>query len=233
MTVNNIRSPMLGQAVTGLIPPNMGEAQIRDVSAGVKAVVPSVANLAKFLLHLPSNVAEMLPSIPIVTAVLWPIVWTALALVCLPAAAVLLLLIWPVHWVLATIGSFFGIFAAIAIALTTEPVPNILLVPFFIGVWLVCLFVMLPTFCKRYTLTNRRLMVRRGLQPRVYREIPLTEIDEVREVPGTFDPFYLSANLDILSKGNLAFCLTAVPEPESFRLAILTAVQAWGKKIVV
>src|SRR2546421_718630 len=41
-----------------------------------------------------------------------------------------------------------------------------------------------PYVCKRYTLTNKRLMIRKGWKPVPVQEVPLAEIDDVRIGPG-------------------------------------------------
>jgi hypothetical protein len=84
-----------------------------------------------------------------------------------------------------------------------------------------------PFFCKRYTLTNRRLMIQRGIKPHPIAEVPLADIDDVRIAEGSYDPFYLSGDLEVLSKGQLRLKLPGVPEPESFRHAVVNAVKAW------
>jgi hypothetical protein len=85
-----------------------------------------------------------------------------------------------------------------------------------------------PFLCQRYTLTNRRLMVRRGWKPVPVQEIPLADIDDVRLIADTYDPFYRSGDLQVLSGGKEVLKLAGVPEPESFRQAIINAVRAWG-----
>jgi hypothetical protein len=85
----------------------------------------------------------------------------------------------------------------------------------------------LPFVCRRYTLTNRRLMVRRGLKPAPVHEIPLPEIDDVRVVPDSLNAFYRAGDLEVFSKGQAPLRLPGVPEPESFRHSILNAVKAW------
>jgi hypothetical protein len=233
------------QVVAGLMPPQLGEAPIREVRPGVKspgggfvvfavsavaAVVAIAAALfgllylagvsgglaplvivaavlllvvaahlllvagiavsdltagpGKTLLRLPSAVAGKLPSVPVVTAVLWPIVWTALALICL-----------PLSWFLLLPGFVKKIF---------------------------------PFICRRYTLTNRRLMIQRGLKPHPIQEIALADIDDVRLEAATFDEFFNTADLDVVSRGQTALKLHAVPEPENFRRSILNAVHAWA-----
>jgi hypothetical protein len=85
-----------------------------------------------------------------------------------------------------------------------------------------------PLVCRRYTLTNRRLMVQRGLKPTPVQEVKLAEIDDVRFDPASHDPFYHTGTLEVISGGKVVLTLPAVPEPEGFRHAILNAVLAWA-----
>jgi hypothetical protein len=90
-----------------------------------------------------------------------------------------------------------------------------------------------PFICKRYTLTNRRLMVRRGLaRPRPIQEVALADIDDVRVDPASRDDFYHAGTLEVLSQGKTVLRMPGVPQPEAFRHAILNAARAWvpGKK---
>jgi hypothetical protein len=87
----------------------------------------------------------------------------------------------------------------------------------------------LPFIAKRYTLTNRRVMIRRGLQPKPTHAVALTDIDDVRIAEGSFNSFYRTATLEVISKGQVALQLRAVKDPESFRRAILGAKVAWAK----
>jgi uncharacterized membrane protein YdbT with pleckstrin-like domain len=88
----------------------------------------------------------------------------------------------------------------------------------------------LPFLAKRYTLTNRRLMIQRGLKPKPSHEVALSEIDDARIVESTIDTFYRSATLQALSGGKVALQLPGVPDPESFRHAILDARAAWAPR---
>jgi hypothetical protein len=85
-----------------------------------------------------------------------------------------------------------------------------------------------PMICQRYTLTNRRLMIRRGWKPAPVQEIALTDIDDVQLVADSYDAFYRSGDLEVTSAGKVVLKLAGVPEPESFRQAIINAVKAWG-----
>jgi uncharacterized membrane protein YdbT with pleckstrin-like domain len=86
----------------------------------------------------------------------------------------------------------------------------------------------LPFIARRYTLTNRRLMIQRGLKPKPSHEVALSEIDDAQIVESTIDTFYRSATLNILSGGKVALQLPGVPDPESFRHAVLDARTAWA-----
>src|SRR5262249_27393715 len=88
----------------------------------------------------------------------------------------------------------------------------------------------MPGTAKRYTLTNRRLMVRTGWKEKPAHEIALADIDDVRLEEGSYSHFYRSGTLQIISKGQVALRLRGVPEPESFRRAILNARIAWAPK---
>ncbi len=144
-------------AVTGLTPPQRGEALIRETWPGVEDV-PGAAGLAHGLMR---------------TIVLAPVGWLILA---------------P------------------------------------------CYFKkILPFVAKRYTLTNKRVMIRRGLKPTPSHEVALPDIDDVRIADGSVSPFYRTATLEVMSKGQVALTLRAVKDPETFRRAILNATAAWGK----
>ena len=86
----------------------------------------------------------------------------------------------------------------------------------------------MPFLCKRYTLTNRSLMVRRGWKPACVHMIALQNIDDVRVAPDSYNAFYRCGDLEVVSKGHAVMKLAGVPEAESFRRAILNAVKAWG-----
>ena len=85
----------------------------------------------------------------------------------------------------------------------------------------------LPGMACRYTLTNRRLMIQRGWKRKPSQEIALAQIDDVRLNPDSYDPFYRTADLEILSQGQVVMTLPAVPNAESFRHAIVNAYKAW------
>ena len=85
----------------------------------------------------------------------------------------------------------------------------------------------LPFVATRYTLTNRRVMIRRGLLPVAAHEVALAQIDQVNLMADSNSDFYRSATLEIISGGKVLLALKGVPEPEGFRHAIWNAVKAW------
>jgi hypothetical protein len=86
---------------------------------------------------------------------------------------------------------------------------------------------LLPFVARRYTLTNRRLMVRHGLKGKPGQQVKLADIDEVRVKTDANSDFFRAADLEIISNGQVALTLRGVPEPEGFRQAILNACNAW------
>jgi hypothetical protein len=86
-----------------------------------------------------------------------------------------------------------------------------------------------PGLAQRYTLTNRRIMIQRGLKPAPIQEVKLTEFEAVRVVPGTEQPFYHSANLEIISGGKPVMTLHGVAEYENFITNIEDAYKAWAR----
>jgi hypothetical protein len=88
----------------------------------------------------------------------------------------------------------------------------------------------LPFLAKRYTLTNRRLMIRRGLKPKPSHEVNLAEIDDVRIHKDSHSEFFMAGTLEVISKGQVVLTFPGVPGPENFRHAILNACKAWAPR---
>jgi hypothetical protein len=86
---------------------------------------------------------------------------------------------------------------------------------------------LLPFFMCRYTLTNRRVMIRRGWNGKAAHEVPLNQIDDVRLVTDTNTAFFGAGNLEIISDGQVVMTMRGVPEADGFRIAILNARNAW------
>jgi hypothetical protein len=148
--------PRPTQAVTGVMPPQLGEARIREAFPSILGISRGAAGLGKVLIKS--------------------------------------VLLAPLGW------------------LVQAPLFALSLAPF---------------LCKRYTLTNQRLMIQRGLKPSPKQQIALADIEDVRPVAGSYDEFYRAGDLEVISKGAVALKLEGVPEPEGFRRAVLNAVAAW------
>ncbi|MFO0809766.1 MAG: PH domain-containing protein [Gemmataceae bacterium] len=150
------------QAVTGVTPPQIGEAIIRDVWPSISAT-PAAGNFARFCYK---------------TIVLAPIAWLALA---------------PLYFKkLLGVGPLAGL-------------------------------------AERYRLTNRRLMVCKGLMPVPEKEIALNRIKDVKLITDDNSEFFVSGTLEVIDTDDkTAMTLAGVPEPESVRQSILQAVFAWA-----
>lgn len=85
-----------------------------------------------------------------------------------------------------------------------------------------------PFFMRRYTLTNRRLMLRKGWKGVPVQEVPLADIDEVRLTRDDNTDFFRAATLEVVKNGSVALTLPGVPDPEAFRQTILQTRNAWA-----
>jgi uncharacterized membrane protein YdbT with pleckstrin-like domain len=85
----------------------------------------------------------------------------------------------------------------------------------------------LPFLARRYALTNRRLMIQRGLKFKTSAEVSLADIDAIRIDANSINSFFRAADLEVVSKGKVVLRLPGVPDPESFRWAVLNACVAW------
>jgi hypothetical protein len=110
---------------------------------------------------------------------------------------------------------------ALSDTIILRPLAWLLLLPLFVKN-------ILPFLSERYRLTNRRLMIVRFGARQPHQEIPLADIEMVRIEPGSFNTYFRAATLEVIAKGQVAMHLRGVPEPESFRLAILHACRAWA-----
>jgi hypothetical protein len=145
----------VAQVVTGVMPPELGEARIREAWPSV-ASQPGIASIGRALTG---------------TIVLAPLAWLLMSLV------------------------YFG--------------------------------KLMPIVGQRYTLTNRRVMIRKGWSAFPQKEVALADIDEVRLVTDANSNFFRAGNLEIVSKGQVVLTLAGVPEPEGFRHAIINSRNAW------
>jgi hypothetical protein len=72
-------------------------------------------------------------------------------------------------------------------------------------------------------------MIQRGLKPCPVQEIKLEDIEDVKLLDLDDDcKFFRSGHLQIWSQGKPIFTMYGVPQPESFRLAIIHAIHAWA-----
>lgn len=85
----------------------------------------------------------------------------------------------------------------------------------------------LPFLARRYSLTNRRLMIRAGWAGKSVQEVLLEKIDEVRVHTDANSNFFRSATVEIVSGGKTVLSLPGTPDPDPFRMAILSACNAW------
>src|SRR5262249_53828832 len=113
-----------------------------------------------------------------------------------------------------------GLGRALTRTIALAPLAWLLMAPFYF-------LKVLPFLARRYTLTNRRLMVRRGLKGKPSQEVALADIDEVRLQTDSNSTFFRAGTLEVLSKGKVILTLPGVPEPDSFRHAIINAYKAW------
>jgi hypothetical protein len=144
------------QAVTGVTPPSVGEAVIRETWPSV-ASAPGLASLGRLLTG---------------TIILAPLAW-------------------------------------------------LLMAPIYFGK-------LLPFIACRYTLTNRRLMIRRGWRKKPTHQIELADIDDVRVVKDANSDFFRAATIELYSQSRVALKLPGTPEPEAFANAVINACRAWA-----
>jgi hypothetical protein len=113
-----------------------------------------------------------------------------------------------------------GLGQALTRTIILAPVAWVLMSAFYFGK-------LLPFFATRYTLTNRRVMIRRGWHGTPSHEVPLANIDDVRVVNDKHSDFFRAGNLEILTGDKVVLTMPGTPEAEAFRIAILNARNAW------
>lgn len=81
----------------------------------------------------------------------------------------------------------------------------------------------------RYRLTNRRLMICKGMRPEPTQEVALDQIHDVTITKDSNSEFFEAGNLEVKdAAGRTLMALPGVREPESARFHILQAAQSWG-----
>src|SRR5437660_1316680 len=71
---------------------------------------------------------------------------------------------------------------------------------------------LLPFLARRYTVTNRRVLIRRGLQGKPGQEVALADIDEVRVKTDANSDFFRAANIELIDKGQVVLTLHGVSD---------------------
>ncbi|MGF1578385.1 MAG: PH domain-containing protein [Gemmataceae bacterium] len=85
-----------------------------------------------------------------------------------------------------------------------------------------------PWFMRRYTLTNKRVRIRKGWAGTSSEndEVLLESIDDIVVKTDPNSDYWRTATLEIISNGMVKLSLPGTPEPESFKHAILNACHA-------
>ncbi|MBM3992541.1 MAG: PH domain-containing protein [Planctomycetes bacterium] len=86
----------------------------------------------------------------------------------------------------------------------------------------------LPIIGVRYRLTDKCVAILSGWGVNVSEKVDLKDIDDVVLNKDSIDNFFRSADLEIIQGGKVLMTLTAVPDAEAFRHAILDARNAWA-----
>ena len=85
-----------------------------------------------------------------------------------------------------------------------------------------------PWTCRRYRLTNRRVVVEKGVQGKADKEVALDNFDEIEVVVRPGQEWYRCGDL-VFSKNKVeTFRLAGVPSPESFRHTCLKAQRGYA-----
>jgi hypothetical protein len=155
------------QAITGVAPPTVTEAMIRDIWPSV-AANNAAGNFARACYR---------------SIIFAPIGWLALA---------------PLYF------------------------KKLLAVPFPFGPGI-------SSMAVRYRLTNRRLMICKGMRPETTQEVALDQIHDVILKKDGNSEFFETGTLEIRDAvGRAVMTLPGVREPDSARFHILQAAQSWG-----
>jgi hypothetical protein len=138
--------------------------------------------------------------------------------------------VWPVELGEAHITQAFPSISATAIGRLLGTVYGL---PFPIGFFIHLATLPLPilvavgmyvfTRFRRYQLTSLRVLIRQGIRGYDGPMIQLEELDEVRPVVRPGQAFYRAADLELISRGQVALTLAGVPNAETFRHNILAA----------
>jgi hypothetical protein len=86
----------------------------------------------------------------------------------------------------------------------------------------------LPWSCRRYRLTNRRVVVEKGLHAKVDKEVSLDHFDGIEVVVHPGQEWYRCGDLAFLNGKVETFRLVGVPHPESFKQTCLKAARGYA-----
>lgn len=194
---------MRSQAVVGILPPSMGEARVamRRPTVAAYPIIPPLA----------CKLQELAKSL-----IIGSINLSGTADAQNPRA------LKRTNWI-GTLLTAIGLLITMPLGVALCLLAWLMLAPLFA-------MKLLPFFMTRYVVTNRRVMIQKGWSLRVAQEVKLEELDQVRVAPGSEQPFYQSANLEIVSNGKVLMTLVAVPEYEQFRIIMENAYLSWGRK---
>jgi hypothetical protein len=117
-------------------------------------------------------------------------------------------------------GAVAGLGRALQRTILLAPLAWVLMAPFYFSK-------VLPFFARRYRLTNRRVVILGGWSGKEVQSVALKDIDDVRVQTDANSDFYRAGTVEIISNGQVALTLPGTPEPESYRLSILNARNAW------
>jgi hypothetical protein len=124
---------------------------------------------------------------------------------------------WPS---VARFGAVAGLGRQLTRTILLAPLAWLLMGPFYFAK-------VLPIVGRRYTLTNRRLMIRKGWSARPVKEVPLDQIDDIQIQYDSNSDFFRAGTLEVVFGGKVVLSMPGTPGAEAFRLAILNACTAW------
>jgi len=87
---------------------------------------------------------------------------------------------------------------------------------------------LVPFLAKRYTITNRRVMISKGIKRHPGLGVELKDIDDVKVVYDANSDFFRAGTVQVISNGKVALSLPGCPEPENFKQTILSACAAFA-----
>lgn len=119
-----------------------------------------------------------------------------------------------------TLGRAYGIRAGLGNIVTVGNIIALLAIPQALLLYAINLS---PLTCRRYRLTNRRIVVEKGLKAKLDKEVSLDSFDTVEVIVQPGQEWYRCGDL-VFSQGKVeTFRLVGVPSPESFCQTCLKA----------